>query len=163
MNNSLFGELLKWFSDIRTNLLKIIFFLERVVLQWCWCSQGITHRGWFCLIYFIWQWLLPDRIKHLQHSLCISCVCLFASLRQLQDHHGICRDAEWWGHQGCGPGLSKWVRWHTQSHTITHWWKVNASIQGMWLKFNFQVSILSIICSPISSIVALGVLLHWVY
>lgn len=49
---------------------------------------------------------------NLHFTLCMHlCAC-----GQLQDNHGICRDAEWRGHQGCGPGLSRWVQPHT--HTL---------------------------------------------
>lgn len=73
--------------------------------------------------YINWQQVLPDSTKHLHHfcklSLCISPtrVCVRIPQAATEDH-GICRDAERRGHQGCGPGLSKWVRKRACMHTM---------------------------------------------
>lgn len=83
----------------------------------CWLTRRLPTEEWFCIICFIRQWQLPDSRQHLHQfhllSLCISTmhVCLYPSGSYY--NHGICRDAERWGHQGGGPGLSKWVRQHT--------------------------------------------------
>lgn len=47
------------------------------------------------------------------------CVCI---PQAATEDHGICRDTERRGHQGCGPGLSKWVRQntHTRTQGYTH-------------------------------------------
>lgn len=88
--------------------------------------------------YINWQEVLPDSTKHLHHfrklSLCILptrvCVCI---PQAATEDHGICRDAERRGHQGCGPGLSKWVRKRAcmHAHTHTHF---GSRADGMQLK-----------------------------
>lgn len=96
--------------------------IMRILVLWqCWPTWRLPTEEWFCIICSIWQWQLPDSRQHLHQfhllSLCISTVhvCLHPSGSYY--NHGICRDAERWGHQGCGPGLSKWVRQHTQTYS----------------------------------------------
>lgn len=74
------------------------------------------------------------------------CVCIPQAATK---DHGICRDAERRGHQGCGPGLSKWVRQHT--HTLTHWWDAAKFTPALCFNIIFRYPVLyvsnSIFCN----------------
>lgn len=98
----------------------------------CWCTWRLPTEGW-CLIHplvqavSIWQTLLPVSRKHLHqfHLLLLRISSEFVCVPQAAtEDHGICRDAKRRGHQGCRPGLSKWVRQHTHglARRETHTW-----------------------------------------
>lgn len=102
----------------------------------CWVTWGGGRES--PSHYINWQEVLPDSTKHLHHfrklSLCILptrvCVCI---PQAATEDHGICRDAERRGHQGCGPGLSKWVRKRACMHAHTHT-RFGSRADGMQLK-----------------------------
>lgn len=81
-------------------------------------GRALTHRGTILLdLCYVtaaatWQHQTPATVT--LHSVS---ACVWVP-RQLQDNHGICRDAEWRWHQGCGPGLSRWVKLPTHMHTL---------------------------------------------
>lgn len=68
-------------------------------------GAALTHRGPIlidlCYVTAPATWQLQTPATVTLHSV-FACVWV---PRQLQDNHGICRDAEWRWHQGCGPGL----------------------------------------------------------